>query len=87
MFDLFNNKIPELLAVRVTANASANRIKIDYQPDGKILVRAYVTAIAENGKANEMLLKMLAAEFGLPLKSLTITHGLTNRNKLIAIKQ
>jgi uncharacterized protein YggU (UPF0235/DUF167 family) len=87
MFDLFNNEIPELLSVRVTANAASNRIKIDYLENGKILIRAYVTAIAENGKANEVLLKMLAKEFNLPIKSLTIIQGLTNRNKIIAIKK
>jgi len=87
MFDLFNNDIPDLLSVRVTAQASSNRIKLDYQENDKILIRAYITAVAENGKANEMLIKMLAQEFGLPVKSLTIVHGLTSRNKVIAIKK
>jgi uncharacterized protein YggU (UPF0235/DUF167 family) len=86
IFDVFNNQLPKRLQIKVTTQAAANRIKIEYTADGSILlIRAYVTTAAENGKANEALLKMLAKEFNLSLKSLKILHGTTSRHKVIEI--
>lgn len=85
--DLFNwqNGIEGRLNVRVTPRASSNRIKVDYQEDGTQLIRVYVTAPPEDGKANKAVIKLLAQELGVPKSALIITHGLTDRNKIIQV--
>lgn len=86
ILDFFNNQIPDILAIRVTPKASANRLKIEPQDDSTtVLIRAYLTVAPEDGKANKALIKMLAKDFGLPLGSFEITHGLKSRHKTITI--
>lgn len=72
--------------VRVTPKASANRIKTETLADGSKLVRVYVTAVPEAGKANQAVLKLLAKELGVSKSSLTIIRGETDRNKLIKLE-
>ncbi len=85
--DLFNWKdgIGNVIKVRVTPKASSNRIKIEHQQDGSLLVRVYVTAPPQDGEANEAVIKLLAKELGVAKSAITITHGLTDRNKVIKI--
>lgn len=85
--DLFNWKdgIGDVIRVRVTPRASSNRIKLEHQQDGSLLFRVYVTVPAQDGKANEAVIKLLAKELGIAKSALTITHGLTDRNKIIKI--
>lgn len=84
LIDLFNTEIPKTLQVRVTPKAAANRLKVELQPDGSRLVRVYVTASAQDGKANKAVLKLLAEDVGLPVSSLDILHGHTSRDKKVA---
>lgn len=44
-----------------------------------------VRARAVDNKANQALIEFLADEAGVPLKNITITHGLTNRQKTVEI--
>ncbi len=53
----------ELIIVRVTPKASSNRIKIEEMSDGSTRYRVYVTVAAEDGKANEAVLKLLANKY------------------------
>jgi len=89
MFDLFNalEDFGSTLQVRVTPKAAANRIKVEHHPDGTKLIRVYVTCVPEDGKANKAVLQLLAKELGLPKSALTITHGLTSKDKTIVIKK
>jgi uncharacterized protein (TIGR00251 family) len=48
-------------------------------------VKAAVTAPAEDGRANEALLQLLAREWRLPRRDLAILAGATSRSKLVAI--
>lgn len=73
------------LHIRVSAQAAANMIKIEALPNGNKLIKVYVTAAAEDGKANKAVLKLLAKELGLPISALTITRGLASRDKIINI--
>lgn len=57
-------------SVRVTPKASANRIKVETLEDGTPQVRVYVTAVPENGKANQAVIRLLAKEMGLAKSSL-----------------
>lgn len=87
LLNLFNwqQGIGDTLNVRVTPKAAANRIKVEHLADGSQLIRVYVTTVPEDGKANREVIKLLAKQLGLPKSSLTITHGLTSKDKVIKI--
>ena len=87
MLDLFNsiNEIGKQISIRVVTKASSNKVKIEYQLDGSKLYRVYVTAVAENGKANNAILKLLSHELGIPKSSLSIIMGHKSRDKIIEI--
>ena len=72
--------------IRLTPKASSNRIgEIKKLPTGEEQLTVYVTAVAEDGKANEAMLKILAKHLNQTLSSLLIIKGLKNRNKVIKI--
>ncbi len=74
------------LPIRVTSKASANRIRIEQHPAGP-RVRVDVTVAPEDGKANKQVIKLLAKELRMPKSALTIKHGFTNRDKIIAFQK
>jgi len=74
-----------VITVRVTPKASSNRIKIEELPDGSTRYKVYVTVAAEDGKANEAVLRLLAKALGLPKSTLVIIRGKSNQNKIIRI--
>lgn len=47
--------------------------------------RVAVQARAVDNKANEALIEFLSKETGVPQKNITITHGLTSRQKTVEI--
>jgi uncharacterized protein len=87
MLDLFSTleDFNGTLYVRVTAKAAKNYCKIKHNEDGSKLIRVYVTAVAENNKANNAVLKLLAKELGLAKSRLQITHGHKTKDKIIEI--
>lgn len=86
MLDLFDyQNPPDILRVKVTPKAGSERIKKETAADGSILYKIYVTAAPEDGKANESVIKLLAKALGIAKSSLTITHGLTSREKTIKV--
>ncbi len=86
MFDLFDKKgLPENLRVKVTPRAKKERIKRENLSDGSILYKVYVTAPAEDGKANEAVIALLANALNVAKSRLKIIRGLTIRDKLIGI--
>jgi len=78
--------LPQILRVRVTPKAKSERIKTDYDSDGTPYYRIYVTSAPENGKANQAVINLLSRTLKIPKSSLIITHGHTNRDKLIRIE-
>ncbi|MBP2311390.1 DUF167 domain-containing protein [Azospirillum soli] len=74
------------LSLRVTPKASRNAIGglADTAPGGKVL-KVSVTAVPENGKANEAVVKLLAKAWKLPKTSLTVVAGATDRNKIVHV--
>lgn len=88
MNDLFKDdeELPGSLRVRVTPRAKVARIKPEILEDGSICYRVYVNAVAEDGKANKAVIKLLAEAVGLPQSALTIIRGLTSKDKIIQIK-
>ena len=74
------------MQVRVTPKASANRVRIEDRTEGPF-VRADVTVVPEDGKANKQVIKLLAKELGLPKSNIAIIRGHTSRDKTCLIKK
>ena len=68
------------IALRVTPKASRNAIVA--AEDG---LRAYVTVVPEDGKANAAVQKLLAKELGVAKSRLTLIRGQTSRDKVFRI--
>ena len=75
------------LSVRVTPKASASRIRIEERDGENQRVRVDVTVPQEDGKANKQVIKLLAKKLRMPKSALTIKHGFTNRDKIIAFRK
>jgi uncharacterized protein (TIGR00251 family) len=86
VIDLFHQNLPERLIIRVTPKASSNRLKIEYGENGIDLVRVYVTVPAEDGKANEAVIALLAKELGIAKSAITIVQGFKTRDKVLRIQ-
>jgi hypothetical protein len=71
-----------LIQVKVTPKASAEKV---VEQDG--ILRVYVTAAPEGGKANKAVIKLLAKRFGVPPSRISILHGQTARLKTIEIEE
>lgn len=72
------------LRLRVTPRGGADRVEgigADAAGNAHILLR--VSAIAEKGKANEAVLKLLAKSTGLPRSAFSIASGETGRMKAV----
>ncbi len=69
------------LAVRLTPRARGNRI--DRVAESRLKIA--VTAPPAENQANEALLNLLAREWRLPRRSLSLAAGAKNRNKLVQI--
>ncbi|HWE71876.1 MAG TPA: DUF167 domain-containing protein [Stellaceae bacterium] len=74
------------LAVRLTPKSSSDRILgiVEDGPQGPAL-RVAVTAAPVDGKANTALIRLLAREFGLAPRDLSIVGGETARRKLVEL--
>ncbi len=73
--------------VRLTPKASHTKIGgIAFDKEGKPYLKAYVTAVPEDNKANKALLGLLAKTFHLPKSSFHIISGLTDRCKVIWVE-
>jgi uncharacterized protein (TIGR00251 family) len=72
--------------LRVTPRASRTAIQGPMDgPEGRQLLKVAVTAVPEDGKANEAVLKLLSKAWRLPKSTLTIVAGLTDRSKVVAV--
>jgi len=75
------------VAVRLTPKASADRIEgVAAGADGTMELRARVTAVPENGKANAALIRMLAKHWKLPKSALHIAGGAKDRRKTVHVE-
>lgn len=81
---MYRNRVQ--LHIRLNPKASSNRIGEERMlPDGTRQLKAYVTAVPEDGKANAALIELLAEHFGVAKSKITILRGATDRNKLLEI--
>lgn len=70
------------LVVRVRPQAHATRIK-ERRADG--VWKIDVSAAPEDGEANELLRRFLAAEFAVPLSHVEIVSGRASREKRVRV--
>lgn len=81
MTDLAHLAVPGTeIALRVTPKASRNAIAV--AEDG---LRAYVTVVPEDGKANAAVAKLLAKALGVAKSRLTLVRGQTARDKVFRL--
>ncbi len=74
------------LTVRLSPRARANRLDgVVRLADGAQVVKASVTALPADGRANEALLQLLATEWGLTRRDLAIVGGHHSRRKIVHI--
>ncbi|PKP77955.1 MAG: hypothetical protein CVT81_06540 [Alphaproteobacteria bacterium HGW-Alphaproteobacteria-3] len=72
--------------LRVTPRGGSDRIEgRGEDADGVPHLRLRVSDVAEKGKANAAVLKLLAKAWGVPRSSLSIASGETGRNKIVAV--
>lgn len=74
------------IALRVTPKAGRNALGgVVADGQGQQRLRVLVTAPADQGKANQAVLKLLAKTWRLPASCLRIVQGETARDKLVEI--
>lgn len=69
-----------ILNIKTIPNAKKNKI---IEEDG--VIKIYITAQPEKGKANKALIKFLAKYYNIPKSSIKINKGETNTLKQIEI--
>ncbi|OAN48081.1 hypothetical protein A6A04_04810 [Paramagnetospirillum marisnigri] len=72
--------------VRLTPKASRDRIQgLADEADGNKVVKAQVTAVPEDGKANAALIKLLSKQWRVPKTDMAVVQGAADRRKVIFI--
>lgn len=75
------------LIVHLTPKASHNKIEgWALDENGQKVLRVKVTAVPENGKANEALIKLLSKTFHLSKSKISFIRGETSRIKQLEIE-
>lgn len=75
------------LTIKVTPNAKKNEVIQDTLDEhGNRHLKLKVTAVPEDGKANEAVLKLLATFLGVKKSQLMIISGETSRYKTVEIR-
>jgi uncharacterized protein (TIGR00251 family) len=76
-----------LLAVRLTPNGGRDAFDgVEVSADGQSHLKARVTAVPEQGKANKALVALLSKSLKVPKSTITIVSGETSRQKIIRIE-
>ncbi|HXY59877.1 MAG TPA: DUF167 family protein [Methylocystis sp.] len=74
------------LWLRLTPKGGRDALEgVETLADGRAVLKARVRAVAENGKANAALTRLVAAELGAPASSVTVVSGHTARVKKLFI--
>lgn len=82
------SRVPDgiLIAVRLTPRAGRNRIEaLRPAAEAKTALRVSVSAPPEAGKANAALIRLLAREWKLAKRDISIKAGARGRNKTVRI--
>jgi uncharacterized protein (TIGR00251 family) len=69
--------------IKVKVSAGSRMEKVEVLADGSCKV--WVRQVAEKGKANACVLKLLAEHFGVAKSGVEVVKGATSRDKLIRV--
>jgi uncharacterized protein len=70
------------LRLKLTPKASRDALgAVETLSDGTQVLRAYVRAVPEDGKANRALVKLLSVTLKLPVSAIELESGATSRMK------
>jgi len=72
--------IPLRIEVKVFPKSSREQLVRDGAK-----IKAYVKAPPDKGKANKALIGLIAEEYGVKKRDVTIISGLTGRNKIVEV--
>ena len=78
---------PKQVKIRVTPGARTERIVVHPDSLNQDMLCVYVTARAQNDKANQAVIEALAEYWGIPKSHIRIKHGLRGRDKMILVHQ
>lgn len=74
------------VALRLTPKGRRDAIEgLAETADGGAEVKASVTAVPEDGKANRALVKLLSKSWGIPKSDIAIVSGATDRHKVLSL--
>ena len=74
------------VAIRLSPRARSDRLRgIAATAEGRRAITISVTAPAQDGRANEALLQLLARAWRLPRRDLSIVVGAASRNKIVRV--
>lgn len=72
------------IKIKIKVKPNSREQKVEVLPDGSFKIQ--VKSIAEKGKANEEIVKILADYFDMPRGNIRIILGHGSPNKLVEIK-
>lgn len=74
------------LSVRLTPNGGRNVLeRLETSADDDMVLKARVSAVPENGKANKALIALLAKSLRIPKSTISFISGETARKKILRI--
>ena len=74
------------LQLKVIPKAAQNRIGEVYtDASGVNILRVYVTAVPEDGKANKAVIELLAKRLGIAKSLIQVVRGFTEQRKVLII--
>lgn len=76
----------QVLQLRVTPKASRNQLILEPGNGDAPYIKAYVTAVPEDGKANKAVIALLSKALKMPKSSFEIIKGEASRDKVIKLK-
>lgn len=80
--------MPRTIHIKLTPKASSDRVgELRENADGQPVVQVYVTAVPEDGKANEAMIRLLAKYYNVAPSRVRILRGHTSRQKTIEIDE
>ncbi len=75
------------LRIKLTPKAARDMIGDRFEDEnGDAVLKAGVTAVPENGKANAALIKLLSKKWKIPKSAFSVISGATSRNKVLLIE-
>lgn len=75
------------VAVRVTPKASRDKIDgLADEADGRKVLKVSVTAVPEDGKANDAVTKLLSKAWHIPRSTISVVLGQTARSKTLLVE-